>query len=150
MMRRIYDQFVMMFRRKAFMQRWTGEGMDEMEVELEQSSDTLQFSEAQSNLEDLMTEYQQYADAVADNCIRPADTIWQCHKYPQYNPSSCEILNASVKTGGSGMFPILIDLDIKVKKQLSERRYFIQSLPADIVRTIIQMVEYETTEPFQE
>jgi tubulin beta len=35
-----------MFRRKAFLHRYTGEGMDEME-----------FVEAESNLNDLVTEY---------------------------------------------------------------------------------------------
>lgn len=35
--------------------RYTGEGMDEME-----------FTEAESNMNDLVSEYQQYQDAVAD------------------------------------------------------------------------------------
>lgn len=38
-----------MFRRKAFLHWYTGEGMEEVE-----------FSEAESNLCDLMSEYQQY------------------------------------------------------------------------------------------
>ncbi len=38
-----------MFRRKAFLHWFTGEGMDEME-----------FTEAESNLIDLVAEYQQY------------------------------------------------------------------------------------------
>ena len=41
-----------MFRRKAFLHWYTGEGMDEME-----------FTEAESNLNDLVSEYQQYQDA---------------------------------------------------------------------------------------
>ena len=44
----------MMFRRKAFLHWYTGEGMDEME-----------FTEAESNMNDLVSEYQQYQDAVA-------------------------------------------------------------------------------------
>ena len=44
-----------MFRRKAFLHWYTGEGMDEME-----------FTEAESNLNDLVSEYQQYQDATAD------------------------------------------------------------------------------------
>ncbi len=36
--------------------RYTGEGMDEME-----------FTEAESNMNDLVSEYQQYQDAVADD-----------------------------------------------------------------------------------
>merc|ERR1712228_45943 len=44
-----------MFRRKAFLHWYTGEGMDEME-----------FTEAESNLNDLVSEYQQYQDATAE------------------------------------------------------------------------------------
>ena len=42
-------------RRKAFLHWYTGEGMDEME-----------FTEADSNMADLVSEYQQYQDAPAD------------------------------------------------------------------------------------
>lgn len=45
-----------MFRRKAFLHWYTGEGMDEME-----------FTEAESNMNDLISEYQQYQDATADD-----------------------------------------------------------------------------------
>jgi tubulin beta len=51
-MKRISEQFTAMFRRKAFLHWYTGEGMDEME-----------FIEAESNLNDLVSEYQQYQDA---------------------------------------------------------------------------------------
>jgi len=51
----VADQFTLMFRRKAFLHWYTGEGMDEME-----------FTEAESNLNDLVAEYQQYQDATAD------------------------------------------------------------------------------------
>ncbi|XP_038859379.1 tubulin beta-2A chain-like isoform X5 [Salvelinus namaycush] len=53
--RRISEQFTAMFRRKAFLHWYTGEGMDEME-----------FTEAESNMNDLVSEYQQYQDATAD------------------------------------------------------------------------------------
>ncbi|XP_067088805.1 tubulin beta-1 chain isoform X4 [Osmerus mordax] len=53
--RRIGEQFTLMFRRKAFLHWYTGEGMDEME-----------FTEAENNLNDLVAEYQQYQDATAD------------------------------------------------------------------------------------
>jgi tubulin beta len=49
---RVGDQFTVMFRRKAFLHWYTGEGMDEME-----------FTEAESNMNDLVAEYQQYQDA---------------------------------------------------------------------------------------
>ena len=49
--RRIGDQFSAMFKRKAFLHWYTGEGMDEEE-----------FTEAESNMRDLMSEYQQYQD----------------------------------------------------------------------------------------
>ena len=44
-----------MFRRKAFLHWYTGEGMDEME-----------FTEAESNMNDLVSEYQQYQEATID------------------------------------------------------------------------------------
>lgn len=146
MFKRHSEQFSAMFRRKAFLHWYLGEGMEEMEVSIEQKrvAETQQFAEAESNLNDLISEYQQYEDADSDESTRAAtDTIWQCHKYPQYDPPSVEILDAHLKTGGNGMFPFSIELDMKVKKQLSERRYFIQRLPADIVRTLVRMVEYK-------
>merc|ERR1712139_472845 len=54
--RRISEQFSAMFRRKAFLHWYTGEGMDEME-----------FTEAESNSNDLIAEYQQYQDATIDD-----------------------------------------------------------------------------------
>jgi len=53
--KRINDQFTAMFRRKAYLHWFTGEGMDEME-----------FTEAESNMNDLVSEYQQYQDATVD------------------------------------------------------------------------------------
>ncbi|RWW87820.1 hypothetical protein BHE74_00003333 [Ensete ventricosum] len=55
MFRRVSEQFTLMFRRKAFLHWYTGEGMDEME-----------FTEAESNMNDLVAEYQQYQDATAE------------------------------------------------------------------------------------
>jgi len=52
--KRVADQFTAMFRRKAFVHWYTGEGMDEME-----------FTEAESNMNDLVAEYQQYQEATA-------------------------------------------------------------------------------------
>jgi tubulin beta len=54
--KRVVDQFGVMFRRKAFLHWYTGEGMDEME-----------FTEAESNLKDLIAEYQQYQDATTED-----------------------------------------------------------------------------------
>merc|ERR1719208_639858 len=53
--KRISEQFSAMFRRKAFLHWYTGEGMDEME-----------FTEAESNMNDLISEYQQYQDATIE------------------------------------------------------------------------------------
>ncbi|KAI8916727.1 tubulin beta-2A chain [Powellomyces hirtus] len=53
--KRVQVQFSAMFRRKAFLHWYTGEGMDEME-----------FTEAESNMADLISEYQQYQDASAE------------------------------------------------------------------------------------
>ena len=55
MFKRVGEQFTAMFRRKAFLHWYTGEGMDEME-----------FTEAESNMNDLVSEYQQYQDATAE------------------------------------------------------------------------------------
>ncbi|KAJ3456925.1 hypothetical protein MRS44_014066 [Fusarium solani] len=54
--KRVGQQFTAMFRRKAFLHWYTGEGMDEME-----------FTEAESNMNDLVSEYQQYQDAAIDD-----------------------------------------------------------------------------------
>nr|BAI52961.1 beta-tubulin [Bursaphelenchus xylophilus] len=54
--RRIAEQFTAMFRRKAFLHWYTGEGMDEME-----------FTEAESNMNDLISEYQQYQEATVED-----------------------------------------------------------------------------------
>jgi len=53
--KRVGTHFSAMFRRKAFLHWYTGEGMDEME-----------FTEAESNMNDLVSEYQQYQDATAE------------------------------------------------------------------------------------
>merc|ERR1711924_409229 len=53
--KRVSEQFTGMFRRKAFLHWYTGEGMDEME-----------FTVAESNMNDLVSEYQQYQDASAE------------------------------------------------------------------------------------
>jgi tubulin beta len=52
---RIATQFAKMYKRKAFLHWYKGEGMDEME-----------FQEADKNLRDLVTEYQDKQDAVVD------------------------------------------------------------------------------------
>jgi tubulin beta len=54
--KRILDQYSVMFHRKAFLHWYTAEGMEEME-----------FIEAEENLKDLITEYQQYQDMIASN-----------------------------------------------------------------------------------
>ena len=54
-MMRISNQFTSMFRRKAFLHWYTGEGMDPLE-----------FTEAESNMNDLVNEYLQYQEASAD------------------------------------------------------------------------------------
>lgn len=53
--RRVSEQFTAMFRRKAFLHWYLGEGMDEAE-----------FAEAENNMNDLISEYQQYQEAAAD------------------------------------------------------------------------------------
>ncbi|PSN42441.1 Tubulin beta-1 chain [Blattella germanica] len=50
-----YNATLSVHQRKAFLHWYTGEGMDEME-----------FTEAESNMNDLVSEYQQYQEATAD------------------------------------------------------------------------------------
>jgi len=64
MFSRIGDQFKLMFRRKAFLHAYTGEGMDEME-----------FTEAESNMNDLVAEYLQYQEATADEEEEAVDAV---------------------------------------------------------------------------
>jgi len=52
--KRAAEFFTAMFRRKAFFHWYTGEGLDEKE-----------FTEAESNMDDLVSEYQQYQHATA-------------------------------------------------------------------------------------
>ena len=59
---RVLGQYSKMFRKKAFIHAYIGEGMDEME-----------FTEAQSNLSDLINEYQQYEEDSADGGDDDAD-----------------------------------------------------------------------------
>lgn len=54
--KRVGVQFSAMFKRKAFLHWYTGEGMDEME-----------FSEAEANVQDLISEYTQYQEATTDD-----------------------------------------------------------------------------------
>ena len=53
---RLVEPYSKMFKRKAFIHWYTGEGMEEME-----------FTEAESNMRDLISEYQQYEEAGIDN-----------------------------------------------------------------------------------
>eukprot|EP01102_Stenamoeba_stenopodia_P004222 TRINITY_DN1448_c0_g1_i1.p1 TRINITY_DN1448_c0_g1~~TRINITY_DN1448_c0_g1_i1.p1 ORF type:complete len:452 (-),score=114.70 TRINITY_DN1448_c0_g1_i1:90-1445(-) len=56
-------QFRAMFRRKAYVHWYTGEGMD-----------LLEFSEAEANLDDLITEYQNYENATAEDDVDNNET----------------------------------------------------------------------------
>ncbi|XP_011840541.1 PREDICTED: tubulin beta-8 chain-like [Mandrillus leucophaeus] len=51
----VSEQFTAMFQPKAFLHWYTGEGMDDMG-----------YTEAESNMNDLVSEYQQYQDATAE------------------------------------------------------------------------------------
>ena len=53
---RIATQFAKMYKRKAFLHWYSGEGMDEME-----------FQESDQNVRDLVTEYQDKQDAVVED-----------------------------------------------------------------------------------
>jgi len=53
-----------MFKRKAFLHWYTQEGMDEME-----------FTEAESNMQDLIAEYQQYQEATAEEEVEYEEEV---------------------------------------------------------------------------
>ena len=76
MFKRVAEYFTAMFRRKAFLHWYTGEGMDEME-----------FTEAESNMNDLVSEYQQYQDATAEE---EGVDRWLCRNCP----ASCGLSNS--------------------------------------------------------
>ena len=57
--KRVADYFTAMFRRKAFLHWYIGEGVDEME-----------FTEAESHMNDHVSEYQPYQDATADEKVK--------------------------------------------------------------------------------
>jgi len=59
--KRVGQQFNAMFKRKAFLHWYTNEGMDDME-----------FTEAESNMNDLISEYQQYEVATAEEEVQDA------------------------------------------------------------------------------
>ena len=61
--KRVAEQFTTMFYRKAFLHWYTGEGMDEME-----------FTEAESNINDLVSECQQYQNS----CGTVYLTVFSC------------------------------------------------------------------------
>nr|AAT34986.1 beta-tubulin/green fluorescent protein S65T variant fusion protein [Expression vector pMF309] len=92
--KRIGEQFTAMFKRKAFLHWYTGEGMDEME-----------FTEAESNMNDLVSEYQQYQDAGVDE---------EEEEYEEEAPLEGEELINMVSKGEelfTGVVPILVELD---------------------------------------
>eukprot|EP01101_Sappina_pedata_P002864 TRINITY_DN1307_c0_g1_i1.p1 TRINITY_DN1307_c0_g1~~TRINITY_DN1307_c0_g1_i1.p1 ORF type:complete len:466 (-),score=220.11 TRINITY_DN1307_c0_g1_i1:132-1460(-) len=60
--RRIHDQYTVMFRKKAFLYSYFAEGMDENE-----------FSEAEADIVDLISEYQQYQEAGIDSEVGVSD-----------------------------------------------------------------------------
>ncbi len=74
--KRISEQFTAMFRRKAFLHWYTGEGTYNQWVNeslhLLKSivligMDEMEFTEAESNMNDLVSEYQQYQEATAED-----------------------------------------------------------------------------------
>ncbi|XP_075989707.1 tubulin beta-1 chain-like [Anticarsia gemmatalis] len=80
--KRISEQFTAMFRRRAFLHWYTGEGMDEME-----------FTEAASNMADLISEYQQYQEAaVEDDEVfdEEEEEILEASHYPPIQARSAE------------------------------------------------------------
>jgi tubulin beta len=62
--KRVSEQFSAMFRRKAFLHWYTSEGMDEMEL-----------TEAESNIHDLVSEYQQHEVSSAEEDVHQESAV---------------------------------------------------------------------------
>jgi len=62
--KRISHQFNIMYRRKAFVYWYTNEGMEEME-----------FTEAESNIKDMIEAYEQYQNATVDDVIDGSEDV---------------------------------------------------------------------------
>ena len=72
--KRIGEQFTAMFRRKAFLHWYTGKHpviigdfLSNLLFPLGEGMDEMEFTEAESNMNDLVSEYQQYQEATADD-----------------------------------------------------------------------------------
>ncbi|KAJ3610151.1 hypothetical protein NHX12_022245 [Muraenolepis orangiensis] len=101
--RRISEQFTAMFRRKAFLHWYTGEGMDEME-----------FTEAESNMNDLVSEYQQYQDATFWEVISDEHGIDPTGSYQGDSDLQLERINVYYNEASGGKYvprAVLVDLE---------------------------------------
>ena len=77
--KRISEQFTAMFRRKAFLHWYTGEGMDEME-----------FTEAESNMNDLVSEHHQYLSCFYMYLSKSLHVFVKVSEYQQYQEATAE------------------------------------------------------------
>lgn len=75
--KRFTDQFSAMFRRRAFLHWYTTEGMDIME-----------FTEADSNMNDLIAEYQQYEEAGPEDIIYDDGEYEELTDFPRDSPNN--------------------------------------------------------------
>ena len=94
---RVLDQFTSMYRRKAFLHWYTSEGMDELE-----------FSEAASNLQDLVSEYQQYQEAEVEEYSDDLEADSETEEYEKNNwrRHSAWQFNLSIKIQGGLFFSL--------------------------------------------
>merc|ERR1719272_1839419 len=91
MFKRVGEQFTAMFRRKAFLHWYTGEGMDEME-----------FTEAESNMNDLVSEYQQYHIKYGHEEVDYTKFAEDLHK-ARYELAKCRIMDTSIDQIGPSL-----------------------------------------------
>jgi len=90
MFKRVAEYFTAMFRRKAFLHWYTGEGMDEME-----------FTEAESNMNDLVSEYQQYTEV--RYCCNEFALLWALPSSVVYDPMHDDRLSRHVQARAACM-----------------------------------------------
>ncbi len=92
--------------------RYTGEGMDEME-----------FTEAESNMNDLVSEYQQYQDAIADDegDYEEEELVRLSLVTPTHCGASLVPVFGTVALGAVSVAPLQDIRDVKLSQQVRQQ-----------------------------
>jgi len=132
MVKRILEQFSVMFKRKSFLHGYRGDGMDEME-----------YTEAESNANDLISEYQQYHCPNFFDSATACDTLWNLYKETQ--PKSESVWIEDLPTDEtSAMFPLQYYWKTRKEVFPSEPTSYFHDLPKDVVGAITKYISSTT------